>query len=49
MDLYDGFREDFTTDLEIEEGETPLYKKWIFNYISNFKHKSKSIIKSIVS
>lgn len=42
MDLYDGFREDFTTDLEIEEGEVPLYKKWIFNYISKFKKKSKS-------
>ena len=43
MDLYDGFREDFTTDLEIEEGEVPLYKKWIFNYISKFKkNKSKS-------
>jgi hypothetical protein len=37
MDLYDGYREDFTTDLEIEEREVPLYKKWIFNYISNFK------------
>ena len=41
MDLYDGFREDFTTDLEIEEREAPLYKKWIFNYISNFKRKLK--------
>ena len=43
MDLYDGYKEDFTTDLEIEEGELPLYKKWIFNYISNFKRKTKSI------
>lgn len=41
MDLYDGFREDFTTDLEIEEREAPLYKKWVFNYISNFKRKTK--------
>jgi hypothetical protein len=41
MELYDGFREDFTTDLEIEEREAPLYKKWIFNYISKFKHLSK--------
>jgi len=40
MELYDGFREDFTTDLEIEEREAPLYKKWIFNYISKFKSKS---------
>lgn len=37
MDLYDGFREDFITDLEIEEREIDLYKKWIFHYISNFK------------
>lgn len=42
MELYDGFREDFTTDLEIEEREIQLYKPWIFNYISNFK-KLKSI------
>ena len=42
MDLYDGFREDFVTDLEIEEREIELYKPWIFNYISNFKTKSKS-------
>jgi len=42
MDLYDGFREDFITDLEIDESELLLYKKWIFNYISNFKKlKSK--------
>ena len=41
MELYDGFREDFTTDLEIEEREVPLYKKWVFNYISNFKRKLK--------
>ena len=41
MELYDGFREDFTTDLEIEEREIPLYKKWVFNYISNFKRKLK--------
>lgn len=40
MELYDGYREDFITDLEIEERELPLYKKWIFSYISNFK-KSK--------
>jgi hypothetical protein len=39
MDLYDGFREDFVTDLEIEEREAPLYKKWLFDYISNFKKK----------
>ena len=39
MDLYDGFREDFVTDLEIEEREVPSYKKWIFDYISNFKKK----------
>jgi hypothetical protein len=37
MELYDGFREDFVTDLEIEEREIELYKSWIFNYISNFK------------
>lgn len=42
MDLYDGFREDFVTDLEIEEREIELYKPWVFNYISNFKTKSKS-------
>lgn len=42
MDLYDGFREDFVTDLEIDEREIELYKPWIFNYISNFKGKSKS-------
>ena len=41
MELYDGFREDFTTDLEIEEREIPLYKKWVFNYISNFKRNLK--------
>jgi hypothetical protein len=41
MDLYDGFREDFITDLEIEERELELYKPWIFNYISNFKKLSK--------
>jgi hypothetical protein len=41
MDLYDGFREDFVTDLEIEEREIELYKPWIFNYISNFKNKSR--------
>lgn len=40
MDLYDGFREDFVTDLEIEEREIE-YKPWIFNYISNFKRLSK--------
>ena len=40
MDLYDGFREDFVTDLEIEEKELELYKPWIFNYISNFKKLS---------
>jgi hypothetical protein len=45
MELYDGFREDFVTDLEIEERELPLYKKWIFNYISKFK-KNKSKLKS---
>jgi hypothetical protein len=37
MELYDGFREDFVTDLEIEERELELYKPWIFNYISKFK------------
>lgn len=37
MELYDGFREDFTTDLEIDESELHLYKKWIFNYIFNIK------------
>jgi hypothetical protein len=42
MDLYDGFREDYVTDLEIEEREAPLYKKWIFDYISNFKKKKPS-------
>jgi len=42
MDLYDGFREDFVTDLEIEEREAPLYKKWIFDYVSNFKKKKPS-------
>ena len=46
MDLYDGFREDFVTDLEIEEREIELYKPWIFNYISNFKTNFKSKIKS---
>ena len=45
MDLYDGFRQDFTTDLEIEEREVPLYKKWIFNYISKFK-KNKNLIQN---
>jgi len=39
MELYDGFREDYVTDLEIEEREVPFYKKWIFDYISNFKKK----------
>jgi len=42
MNLYDGFREDFITDLEIEEREIELYKPWVFNYISNFKSKSMS-------
>ena len=42
MDLYDGYREDFVTDLEIEEREAPLYKKWIFDYVSNFKKKKPS-------
>ena len=37
IELYDGFREDFVTDLEIEERESSLYKKWIFYYISNLK------------
>jgi hypothetical protein len=37
MELYDGFRTDFVTDLEIEEREIELYKPWIFKYISNFK------------
>jgi len=41
MELYDGFREDFVTDLEIEEREIE-YKPWVFNYISNFKRLSKS-------
>lgn len=41
MELYDGFREDFVTDLEIEERELELYKPWVFNYISNFKKLSK--------
>jgi len=44
MNLYDGFREDFVTDLEIEEREVPLYKKWIFDYISNFKKKKSEKI-----
>lgn len=42
MDLYDGFREDYVTDLEIEEREAPLYKKWVFDYVSNFKKKKPS-------
>lgn len=42
MNLYDGFREDYVTDLEIEEREAPLYKKWIFDYVSNFKKKKPS-------
>ena len=40
MELYDGFREDFVTDLEIEEREITLYKPLVFNYISNFKRLS---------
>jgi hypothetical protein len=42
MDLYDGFREDYVTDLEIEEREAHLYKKWVFDYVSNFKKKKPS-------
>ena len=37
MELYDGYRDTFVTDLEIEERELSLYKKWIFDYISKFK------------
>jgi hypothetical protein len=28
--------------IEIEEREAPLYKKWIFDYVSNFKKKKPS-------
>jgi len=45
MKLYDGFREDFVTDLEIEEREIE-YKPWVFNYISNFKRLSDSSSKN---
>lgn len=37
MDLYTGIRENYITDLEIEEGELHLYKPWVFNYISKFR------------
>lgn len=39
MELYDGQRSDFVTDFELYEKEIPLYKKWLYDYIANFKSK----------
>ena len=41
MELYDGQRSDYVTDFRILQKEIPLYKKWLYDYIANFKTKTK--------